>query len=159
MTGGKRKSWMSVPYWCLRSSRTAECPCCINDRGTTELQEWIDTINLVAASLSSPPLPSGVGSQARFQRPLMPSACTKLGIVSHPFSAFSLFCTMLVIDFHLLATTPLSLIGTSHSHLHQGETVQRDAPLVVSCCIKRKPVADSAWLAVCMLAEPAGLCP
>ncbi|XP_076453496.1 uncharacterized protein LOC143288746 isoform X2 [Babylonia areolata] len=48
--------------------------------GTKELQEWIDTINLVAATLSAPPLPSGVGSQARFQRPLMPSACTKLGI-------------------------------------------------------------------------------
>ncbi|KAL8608977.1 hypothetical protein ACOMHN_062860 [Nucella lapillus] len=49
--------------------------------GMTELQEWIDTINLVAATLSSPPLPSGVGSQARFQRPLMPSACTKLNIL------------------------------------------------------------------------------
>ncbi|XP_070185217.1 PH and SEC7 domain-containing protein 1-like isoform X2 [Littorina saxatilis] len=48
--------------------------------GTTELQEWIDMINLVAASLSSPPLPSGVGSQSRFQRPLMPSSCTKLNI-------------------------------------------------------------------------------
>ncbi|PVD39468.1 hypothetical protein C0Q70_02099 [Pomacea canaliculata] len=45
-----------------------------------ELQEWIDTINLVAATLSAPPLPAGVGSQARFQRPLMPSSCTKLSI-------------------------------------------------------------------------------
>nr|KAG5692677.1 hypothetical protein BaRGS_028477 [Batillaria attramentaria] len=48
--------------------------------GSAELQEWIDTINLVAATLSAPPLPSGVGSQARFQRPLMPSSCTKLSI-------------------------------------------------------------------------------
>jgi hypothetical protein len=61
--------------------------CC---RGTTELQEWVDTINLVAASLSAPPLPSGVGSQARFQRPLMPSSCTKLSIVS-----YFLFCCIL----------------------------------------------------------------
>lgn len=48
--------------------------------GSAELQEWIDTINLVAASLSAPPLPSGVGSQSRFQRPLMPSSCTKHSI-------------------------------------------------------------------------------
>lgn len=51
-------------------------------RSSRELQEWIDTINLVAATLSAPPLPAGVGSQARFQRPLMPSSCTKLSIVS-----------------------------------------------------------------------------
>ncbi|XP_064595518.1 PH and SEC7 domain-containing protein-like isoform X3 [Liolophura sinensis] len=45
-----------------------------------ELQAWIDTINLVAASLSAPPLPGGVGSQAKFQRPLMPSSYTKLNL-------------------------------------------------------------------------------
>ena len=78
----------------LAQEPCARGECCISDydRGTTELQEWIDTINLVAASLSSPPLPSGVGSQARFQRPLMPSACTKLGIVSPPFAFPGLSC-------------------------------------------------------------------
>ena len=50
-------------------------------RGAVELQEWIDTINIIAASLSAPPLPSAVGSQAKFQRPLMPSSHTSLSIV------------------------------------------------------------------------------
>ncbi|KAK3578721.1 hypothetical protein CHS0354_010106 [Potamilus streckersoni] len=45
-----------------------------------ELQEWIDTINYVAASLSAPSLPSGVGSQKRFQRPLLPSSYTRLNL-------------------------------------------------------------------------------
>lgn len=42
-----------------------------------ELQEWMETINFVAASLSAPPLPGGIGSQRKFQRPLMPSSYTK----------------------------------------------------------------------------------
>ncbi|XP_043241432.1 PH and SEC7 domain-containing protein-like isoform X2 [Amphibalanus amphitrite] len=41
-----------------------------------ELQSWVDTVNFVAASLSSPPLPGAVGSQRRFQRPLLPSGVT-----------------------------------------------------------------------------------
>ncbi|XP_055677938.1 PH and SEC7 domain-containing protein isoform X2 [Lutzomyia longipalpis] len=43
-----------------------------------ELQSWIDTINCVCASFSAPPLEGGVGSQKRFQRPLLPSNHTKL---------------------------------------------------------------------------------
>ncbi|XP_064114835.1 PH and SEC7 domain-containing protein-like isoform X6 [Macrobrachium nipponense] len=43
-----------------------------------ELQAWIDTINLVAASLSAAPLPGAVGSQRKFQRPLLPCSITKL---------------------------------------------------------------------------------
>ncbi|XP_076348862.1 uncharacterized protein LOC143246287 isoform X3 [Tachypleus tridentatus] len=42
-----------------------------------ELQSWIDTINFVAASLSAAPLPIAVGSQNKFQRPLMPVSHTK----------------------------------------------------------------------------------
>ncbi|XP_029636333.1 PH and SEC7 domain-containing protein isoform X1 [Octopus sinensis] len=42
-----------------------------------ELQEWMETINYVAASLSAPPLPGGIGSKKKFQRPLMPSSYTK----------------------------------------------------------------------------------
>ncbi|XP_054706155.1 LOW QUALITY PROTEIN: PH and SEC7 domain-containing protein-like [Uloborus diversus] len=45
-----------------------------------ELVSWVDTINLVAASLSSPPLPSGVGCQRKFQRPLLPVSHTKLNL-------------------------------------------------------------------------------
>lgn len=46
-----------------------------------ELQSWIDTINFVCASFSAPPLEGGVGSQKRFQRPLLPSSHTKLLLV------------------------------------------------------------------------------
>uniref|UniRef100_T1L028 SEC7 domain-containing protein n=2 Tax=Tetranychus urticae TaxID=32264 RepID=T1L028_TETUR len=43
-----------------------------------ELQSWVDTINLVAGTLSAPPLPSSVGSHAKkFQKPLLPSSHTK----------------------------------------------------------------------------------
>ncbi|XP_014261905.1 exchange factor for Arf-6 isoform X2 [Cimex lectularius] len=43
-----------------------------------ELQSWIDTINFVCASFSGQPLPGAVGSQKKFQRPLLPSSHTKL---------------------------------------------------------------------------------
>jgi PH/SEC7 domain-containing protein len=68
-----------------------------------ELQSWIDTINFVCASFSAPPLegyylllstrieyqligdsalfPGGVGSQKRFQRPLLPCSQSKLLLV------------------------------------------------------------------------------
>ncbi|KAG0710782.1 PH and SEC7 domain-containing protein 3 [Chionoecetes opilio] len=45
-----------------------------------ELQAWIDTINLVAASLSAAPLPGAVGSQRKFQRPLLPCSVTKFNM-------------------------------------------------------------------------------
>lgn len=51
-----------------------------------ELQSWIDTINCVCASFSAPPLEGGVGSQKRFQRPLLPSNHTKLLLVSQKFA-------------------------------------------------------------------------
>ncbi|KAH8332706.1 hypothetical protein KR074_009261, partial [Drosophila pseudoananassae] len=43
-----------------------------------ELQSWIETINYVCAAISAPPLEGGVGSQKRFQRPLLPSKQSKL---------------------------------------------------------------------------------
>ena len=46
-----------------------------------ECQEWIDTINFVAASLSAPPLPGACGSQRKFQRQLMPASYTRLNMV------------------------------------------------------------------------------
>ena len=45
-----------------------------------ELQQWIDSINLAAASLSAPPLAPAVGSEPKFQRPLLPVSHTKLDL-------------------------------------------------------------------------------
>lgn len=46
-----------------------------------ELQSWVDMVNFVAASLSSPPLAPAVGSQVKtFQRPLLPVSLTKLNM-------------------------------------------------------------------------------
>ncbi|CAB3377447.1 Hypothetical predicted protein [Cloeon dipterum] len=45
-----------------------------------ELQSWIDTINFVAASFSAQPLASAVGSQRKFQRPLLPCSHSKLNL-------------------------------------------------------------------------------
>ncbi|XP_044005287.1 PH and SEC7 domain-containing protein-like isoform X2 [Aphidius gifuensis] len=42
-----------------------------------ELQSWIDTINFVCASFSCQPLAGAVGSQRKFQRPLLPCSHTK----------------------------------------------------------------------------------
>lgn len=48
---------------------------------TKECEEWINTLNYVAASFSAPPLPGGVGSQKKFQRPLLPASYTRLNLV------------------------------------------------------------------------------
>lgn len=55
-----------------------------------ELQSWIDTINFVCASFSCQPLAGAVGSQRKFQRPLLPCSHTKLNSVSirHDYSIF-----------------------------------------------------------------------
>ena len=45
-----------------------------------ECQEWIDTINFVAASYSAP-CQLDVTEQKRFQRPLLPASCTTLNLV------------------------------------------------------------------------------
>ncbi|XP_076251087.1 exchange factor for Arf 6 isoform X5 [Rhynchophorus ferrugineus] len=45
-----------------------------------ELQSWIDTINFVAASFSAPPLEAAVGSQKKFQRPLLSITHTKFNL-------------------------------------------------------------------------------
>ena len=46
-------------------------------RNSTELFDWVSSINLVAAIFSSPPLPSGIGSAKSFQRPLLPVSKTR----------------------------------------------------------------------------------
>ncbi|VDI34723.1 PH and SEC7 domain-containing protein [Mytilus galloprovincialis] len=45
-----------------------------------ELQDWIDTINFVSATLSAPALSGGVGSQRKFQRPLLPATYTRFNL-------------------------------------------------------------------------------
>jgi len=68
------------------------CLCmCVYDVNSSsdECQSWIATINFVAASLSAPPLPGAVGSQKKFQRPLMPCAYTKLSLVRSAFFHYS----------------------------------------------------------------------
>ena len=47
------------------------------------MNKWIDAINLVAASFSSPPLPAAIDSVSlRFQRPLLPSVQTRYSVVN-----------------------------------------------------------------------------
>lgn len=58
-----------LSIWCLYSD-------------SKELQSWIDTINFVCASFSCQPLAGAVGSQRKFQRPLLPCSHTKLNSVS-----------------------------------------------------------------------------
>ncbi|KAL5018185.1 hypothetical protein ScPMuIL_003907 [Solemya velum] len=60
----------------LHTADAAECLFQTSD--SKELQDWIDTINFIAATLSAPPLPGAVGSQRRFQRPLLPASHTNL---------------------------------------------------------------------------------
>nr|CAD7262621.1 unnamed protein product [Timema shepardi] len=54
--------------------------CCSDSK---ELQSWIDTINLVCASFSAQPLAGAVGSQRKFQRPLLPCSHTRLSLSSY----------------------------------------------------------------------------
>ena len=46
------------------------------------MNKWIEAINLIAASFSSPPLPAAIDSVSlRFQRPLLPSVQTRYSVV------------------------------------------------------------------------------
>ncbi|XP_039749381.1 PH and SEC7 domain-containing protein isoform X6 [Pararge aegeria] len=45
-----------------------------------ELCSWVETINFVCAAYSAPPLAGAVGSQRKFQRPLLPCTHTKLSM-------------------------------------------------------------------------------
>jgi regulator of replication initiation timing len=45
------------------------------------MTKWIDAINLIAASFSSPPLPAAIDSLSiHFQRPLLPSVQTRYSV-------------------------------------------------------------------------------
>ncbi|XP_076331472.1 PH and SEC7 domain-containing protein-like isoform X1 [Tachypleus tridentatus] len=69
---------------------------------SADLVDWVNTINFVAASLSSPPLPTAVGSQQRFQRPLLPVSHTKLSPVEQLKYQESLILELEKdLDFHL----------------------------------------------------------
>jgi PH/SEC7 domain-containing protein len=65
----------------LRTSDWAEYLFQTTDRDL--MNKWIDAINLVAASFSSPPLPPAIDSVSlRFQRPILPSVQTRYPVVS-----------------------------------------------------------------------------
>lgn len=56
------------------------------------MKRWIDAINLVAASFSSPPLPAAIDSlSTHFQRPLLPSVQTRYSVVRQQSSISALF--------------------------------------------------------------------
>lgn len=57
-----------------------------------ELTSWIETINYVCAAFSAPPLEGGVGSQKRYQRPLLPASRTKLLQVRKKRRILCIFC-------------------------------------------------------------------
>ncbi|CAB3987187.1 PH and SEC7 domain-containing 1-like isoform X2, partial [Paramuricea clavata] len=47
-------------------------------RDKADMNGWVEGLNLVAASFSSPPLPAPVGSHKRFQKPVLPFSRTRL---------------------------------------------------------------------------------
>jgi len=66
-------------FFRLRTSDWAEYLFQTTDRDL--MNKWIDAINLVAASFSSPPLPAAIDSVSlRFQRPLLPSVQTRYSV-------------------------------------------------------------------------------
>ncbi|VDO14312.1 unnamed protein product [Rodentolepis nana] len=67
----------------LRTKDGSEYLLQVND--PKELEYWVDKINYVAGLLSSPSLPSAVGSDQTFHRPILPAGVTHLGVVSSVF--------------------------------------------------------------------------
>lgn len=65
----------------FRLQTADQCEYLFQTSDSKEVFSWIDVINFVAASFSAPPLEGGVGSQKRFQRPLLPCSQTKLLLV------------------------------------------------------------------------------
>lgn len=64
----------------LKTADWAECLFQTSDQDL--MKKWIDAINLIAASFSSPPLPAAIDSASiHFQRPLLPSVQTRYSVV------------------------------------------------------------------------------
>jgi len=56
------------------------------------MTKWIDAINLIAASFSSPPLPAAIDSASlHFQRPLLPSVQTRYSVVGIFYDFYLIF--------------------------------------------------------------------
>ncbi|VUZ44242.1 unnamed protein product [Hymenolepis diminuta] len=62
----------------LRTKDGSEYLMQVND--PKELEYWVDKINYVAGLLSAPSLPSAVGSDQTFHRPILPAGVTHLGV-------------------------------------------------------------------------------
>lgn len=71
---------------------------------TTELNEWINIINLVAAMFSSPALASPVGSVKTFQRPLLPGYNTRYTL-QEQYDYIKKHVRQIQIDFNKLEAT------------------------------------------------------
>ena len=68
---------------------------------TNELNEWINIINLIAATYSSPALAGAVGSARTFQRPLLP-ACTTTYTLQEQYDYYLRHVTTLQIELEKL---------------------------------------------------------
>lgn len=64
------------------------------------MKRWIDSINLIAASFSSPPLPAAIDSSlsTHFQRPLLPSVQTRFSVVCKAIDQIDFLIDYLNVD-------------------------------------------------------------
>jgi hypothetical protein len=93
----------------------------INLSNSSELYDWVSTINLVAAMFSSPPLPGGIGSNKTFQRPLLPVAKTRYSL-QEQFEYHKKHVKLLQSDLTKLE----SVNGASHLHLKEEKQFDKD---------------------------------
>lgn len=83
---------------------------------SSELYDWVGTINLIAAMFSSPPLPGGIGSNKTFQRPLLPVSKTRYTI-QEQFEYHKKHVKQLQCDLTKIESTN----GASHLHIKDSE--------------------------------------
>ncbi|XP_035780712.1 PH and SEC7 domain-containing protein-like isoform X2 [Anopheles albimanus] len=85
-----------------------------------ELQSWVDNINYVCAAFSSPPLEGGVGSQQRFQRPMLPPKETPLPLAQQLASHERQVCKLeLALGEH--RASPVPPRGLAHQNYREKE--------------------------------------
>lgn len=84
---------------------------------SSELYDWVGTINSIAAMFSSPPLPGGIGSSKTFQRPLLPVSKTRYTL-QEQFEYHKKHIKQLQGD---LSKLEQSTNGASHLHIKDSE--------------------------------------
>lgn len=90
---------------------------CLDFRNSSELYDWVGTINSIAAMFSSPPLPGGIGSSKTFQRPLLPVSKTRYTL-QEQFEYHRKHIKQLQGD---LSKLEQSTNGASHLHIKDSE--------------------------------------